>query len=69
MCDFSGSVKGNCTLQHPPGHAPGDDPKSRPGHKEYVMWAKWLLANYSLNPGTICTLHKQSKKIYDRTFF
>ena len=48
-----GSVKGKCTLQHPPGHAPADDPKLRPGHAEYVKWAKWLLANYSLNPGTI----------------
>jgi hypothetical protein len=48
-----GSVKGKCVLQHPPGHAPGDDPKLRPGHAEYVRWAKDLLANFSLNPGSI----------------
>ena len=48
-----GSVSGNCKLQHPPGYGPSDDPKLRPGHSEYVAWAKYLLANFSLNPGSI----------------
>jgi hypothetical protein len=45
-----GSVHGNCTLQSLPTEF---DPTLRPGHAEYVKWARWMLANFSLNPGTI----------------
>jgi hypothetical protein len=48
--DVCGTVPGVCTLQSLPR---GYDPTARPGHDEVVRWARWLLANFSLNPGSI----------------
>lgn len=45
-----GTVPSKCMLQSPPS---GYDPTIRPGHDEVVRWARWLLANFSLNPGSI----------------
>eukprot|EP01045_Picozoa_sp_COSAG04_P024906 COSAG04_NODE_3185_length_3078_cov_2.279624_1_plen_306_part_10 len=40
-----GTVPSGCALQHLPG----------PGHRRMMQWARWMLANFSLNPGTITT--------------
>lgn len=47
-----GTVPGACTLQHLPGGG-GFDPTARAAHTEHIQWARWMLANFSLNPGTI----------------
>jgi len=51
-----GTVPARCSLQHLPGGPNGTspyDPSRRAGHAHFVQWAHWLLANFSLNPGTI----------------
>lgn len=48
-----GTVPNVCILQTLPGGGGAFDPTTRAGHPEFVQWAHWMLANFSLNPGTI----------------